>query len=129
MPEMSTNRNWSDQKMKILIGDLLRAGVALSAIVVLGGAIVYLARNGDSPVNYRTFHGEPEDFRSVAGVLREVFALRGGGIIQLGLLLLIATPVARGAFSILGFAKEGDRMYAIVASIVLVILLYSLIFS
>ncbi|MGA6981399.1 MAG: DUF1634 domain-containing protein [Candidatus Sulfotelmatobacter sp.] len=129
MGETTTNRTWSDQKMEILIAGLLRAGVLLSAVVVLGGAVVYLARNGDSPINYRTFHSEPAEFRSIAGVLKDVFALRGRGIIQLGLLLLIATPVARVAFSILGFAKEGDRLYAIVASIVLLILLYSLIFS
>jgi uncharacterized membrane protein len=62
-------------------------------------------------------------------VLGSALAFRGRGIIQLGLLLLIATPVARVAFSILGFAKEGDRMYAIVATIVLLILLYSIFFS
>jgi uncharacterized membrane protein len=115
--------------MEIFIGGLLRAGVVVSAIVVLAGAIVYLARNGESPINYRNFHGEPADFRSISGVLRQVMALRGRGIIQLGLVLLIATPVARVAFSILGFAREGDRMYATVASIVLLILLYSIVFS
>ena len=72
---------------------------------------------------------EPSDLRSVSGVFRETFALRGRGIIQLGLLLLIATPVARVAFSIFGFAEEHDRLYVIVASIVLLILLYSLVGS
>ena len=51
------------------------------------------------------------------------------GIIQLGLLLLIATPVARVAVSIFGFAEGHDRMYVVVASIVLLILAYSLIGS
>lgn len=126
---MNTSRDWSDQKMDIYIGGLLRAGVILSAVVVLAGGTVYLARNGNSPVNYRAFQGEPAGFRSIPGVLGSALAFRGRGIIQLGLLLLIATPVARVAFSILGFAKEGDRMYAIVATIVLLILLYSIFFS
>ncbi|MFZ3368535.1 MAG: DUF1634 domain-containing protein, partial [Candidatus Sulfotelmatobacter sp.] len=69
------------------------------------------------------------DLRSVGGILRDAVALRGRGIIQLGLLLLIATPVARVAFSIFGFAEERDRLYVIVASIVLLVLLYSLIGS
>jgi uncharacterized membrane protein len=50
-------------------------------------------------------------------------------IIQLGLLFLIATPVARVAFSIFGFAEEHDRMYVVVASIVLLGLAYSLMGS
>jgi len=73
------------------------------------------------------FRGEPTDLRSVRGILRDALALRGRGIIQLGLLFLIATPVARVAFSIFGFAEERDRMYVVVASIVLLVLLYSLI--
>jgi len=52
--------------------------------------------------------------------------LRGRGIIQLGLLLLIATPVARVAFSIAAFAMQRDRLYVVVTLMVLAILLYSL---
>ncbi|MGB9286866.1 MAG: DUF1634 domain-containing protein, partial [Candidatus Sulfotelmatobacter sp.] len=85
--------------------------------------------HGHSPTSYRTFQEEPPNLRSVSGVFRETFALRGRGIIQLGLLLLIATPVARVAFAIFGFAEEHDRLYVIVASIVLLILLYSLVGS
>jgi uncharacterized membrane protein len=117
---------WSDRKVENLIGNLLRAGVLLSALVVFSGAVVYLARHGREPADYRVFHGEPTDLRAIPGVLREAFTLQGRGIIQLGLLLLIATPVARVALSIFGFAAERDRMYLGFASIVLVILLYSL---
>jgi len=126
---MSTDRSWNDRKMDIFIGDLLRAGVLSSALVVLVGAIIYLVGNGRSPADYRLFHSEPSDFRTVRGVLRDAIALRGRGIIQLGLLLLIATPVARVAFSIFGFAEERDHLYAIVAAIVLLILVYGLVFS
>ncbi|MFZ0940078.1 MAG: DUF1634 domain-containing protein, partial [Candidatus Sulfotelmatobacter sp.] len=123
------DRGWTDQRMEVLIGSLLRGGVLLSAIVVSCGAAVYLVRHGHSPTSYRTFQEEPPNLRSVSGVFRETFALRGRGIIQLGLLLLIATPVARVAFAIFGFAEEHDRLYVIVASIVLLILLYSLVGS
>jgi uncharacterized membrane protein len=113
--------------MEMVIGNLLRSGVLLSALIVLFGAVIYLVRHGHSPVDYRVFRGEPSDLRSVGGILRDALALRGRGIIQLGLLLLIATPVARVGFSIFGFAEEHDRMYVIVASIVLLVLVYSLI--
>jgi uncharacterized membrane protein len=115
--------------MDEIIGNLLRFGVMLSALIVLFGAVIYLLRHGHAPTEYRVFRGEPAGLRSVRGILREALALRGRGIIQLGLLFLIATPVARVAFSIFGFAEEKDRMYVVVASIVLLVLLYSLIGS
>ncbi len=121
------DQKWSDQKMEIIIGNLLRTGVMLSATVVLIGGILYLARHGGEPANYRVFHGEPAEYRKVSGIFGQVFARRGRGIIQLGLLLLIATPVARVAFAIWGFAKEHDRMYVVFTVIVLAILLYSLL--
>jgi uncharacterized membrane protein len=115
--------------MEILIGQLLRAGVMLAAVVVLVGGTVYLVRHGHSTVDYRTFRGEPENLRTVGGIVRQALALRGRGIIQLGLLLLIATPVARVAFSIFGFAEEHDRMYVVITVIVLLVLIYSLMGS
>jgi uncharacterized membrane protein len=126
---MNTNRIQGDRKVENFIGGLLRGGVLLSAVTIFVGAVIYLARHGGSPADYRAFHGEPDEYRTISGILRNVAALRGRGIIQLGLLFLIATPVARVAFSIFGFARERDRLYTIVAAMVFVILLYSLIFS
>ena len=100
-----------------------------SALVVFMGAIIYLVRHGGSPTDYHVFRGEPSDLRSLGGIFHDAIGLRGRGIIQLGLVLLILTPVARVAFSIWGFAEEHDRMYVIFTSIVLVILLYSLLGS
>ncbi|MGC2791809.1 MAG: DUF1634 domain-containing protein [Candidatus Sulfotelmatobacter sp.] len=126
---MAGERSWTDRRMDVVIGNLLRFGVLVSALVVLLGGVLYLVRNGHSPTDYRVFRGEPSQLRSVRGILHNAVALNGRGIIQLGLLLLIATPVARVAFSIFGFAEEHDRMYVVVASIVLLVLGYSLIGS
>jgi uncharacterized membrane protein len=117
---------WTDRRVEDLVGNLLRAGVFLAALIVFVGAVFYLARHGKETADYRVFHGEPNPLRTIPGVLREAFAFQGRGIIQLGLLLLIATPVARVVLSIVGFAAERDRMYVGFATIVLVILLYSL---
>jgi uncharacterized membrane protein len=120
---------WTDQKLENMVGNLLRAGVSLSALVVLFGGIIYLARHGREPASYKVFHGEPSDFKTLSGTVHEVFAFRSRGIIQFGLLLLIATPVFRVALSIWGFAQERDRMYMVFTCIVLVVLLYSLLGS
>ena len=126
---MLPERKWTDQTIENILGNLLRGGVLFSALVVSIGAIIYLVRHGYAPVDYRIFHGEPAYLRGVRGIVRDSLASRGRAIIQLGLLLLIATPVVRVAFSIVGFAKERDGMYVVFTVIVFSILLYSLLGS
>ncbi|MGA7631343.1 MAG: DUF1634 domain-containing protein [Terriglobales bacterium] len=128
-PEPFQPQPWRDRRLELILGNLLRTGVLLSAAVVLAGACIYLARHAHEPANYRVFRGEPTDFRTIRGVVNSVMHGRGRGLIQLGLLLLIATPIARVAFSVVGFALERDRMYVIFTLIVLAILLFSLLGS
>jgi uncharacterized membrane protein len=85
-----------------------------------------LIRYGAALPDYGVFRGEPANLCTVSGIVPEALSFHPRGIIQLGLLLLIATPVARVAFSVLAFAWQRDRTYVIVTLIVLVILLYSL---
>jgi uncharacterized membrane protein len=126
---MALMQNWTDRRIEEIVGDLLRAGVIISAMIVLAGACLYLFRYGHAPTDYGVFHGEPTDLRNLRGIVHSARELRSRGIIQLGLLFLIATPVARVAFSIWGFAAEHDRLYMIFTGIVLAILLYSLLGS
>jgi uncharacterized membrane protein len=126
---VSTAGKWTDKTIEEIVGNLLRTGVSLSAFVVAVGGAIYLARHGREPASYRVFHGEPSDLRSLTGIVHDAIGWHGRGIIQLGLLLLIATPVARVAFSIWGFAEEHDRLYMIFTGIVLIVLLYSLLGS
>lgn len=116
---------WDDQTTEVIIGNLLRAGVAIAAAVVACGGALFLRKYSSARVDYGSFHGEPAHLRNVAGILHEAAAWHGRGIIQLGLVLLIATPVARVIFSIWAFEKEKDRMYVIFTVIVLAVLLYS----
>lgn len=124
---MFRKSDWTDQKTEVVIANLLRAGVTLAAGVVLAGGIVFLVRHGFAPTNYRAFAGEPSDLRELKGIVRSALNLRGRGIIQLGILCLIATPVARVAFSVVAFALERDWLYVGIASAVLAVLTYSLL--
>lgn len=126
---MPIDSAWTDRRIENILGNLLRAGVTLSAAIVFCGAVVYLVRHGHAPADYRVFQGEPSDLRSVPGIVRDATQLSGRGIIQLGLLFLIATPVARVILSIWGFAAEHDRMYVVFTVIVLAILIFSLVGS
>src|SRR5262245_52778221 len=117
---------WTDERVEQRLGNLLRAGVLLAAGVVALGGAVYLVRHGAEPADLHSFRGEPEGLRSREGVVRGALAGRGRSLIQLGVLLLIATPVARVAFSLYAFARQRDRTYVAVTLIVLVVLLVSL---
>jgi uncharacterized membrane protein len=123
---MTVIKPLDDDRLEGLIAHLLRAGVVMAALVVIGGAVPYLASSPRAHVSYRTFQGEPDDLKSVAGILHDSLSGNPRGIMQLGLLLLIATPIVRVMFSAVAFAIEGDRMYVRFTLLVLAVLLYSL---
>jgi uncharacterized membrane protein len=126
---MEKPAHWSDRDVEGIIGTLLRVGVLLAAVVVLTGGVLYTAHHGFERADYRVFHGEPRNLKDMHGIFGEAMKFDGRGMIQLGLLLLIATPVARVAFSIVGFAIEGDRMYVGFTLVVMAVLVYSLVGS
>ena len=101
-------------------------GVALAGIVVLVGALLLLRHPTGGPIDYRVFHGEPSELRAVAGIARAAIDRRPRGLIQLGLLILIATPIARVAISAVAFARRRDWLYTAFASIVLAALLFGI---
>jgi uncharacterized membrane protein len=116
----------SDRRLEAIIGNLLRAGVVIAAIMTSIGGVIYLAHSGESPAHYGLFRGEPANLRQVAGVLSDACSGDGPGIMQLGLLVLIATPVARVAFSLAAFAVQRDRLYVVVTLTVLAVLTFSM---
>ena len=125
MPE-SIEKESAEKRMDEIMGRLLRTGVILAAVFVLAGGIIYVMQHATPPTNYRVFQGEPEQLRTVSGIVHEARALLGPGLIQFGLLLLIATPIARVAFSVIAFAYQRDWTYVFVTLIVLGLLAYSL---
>lgn len=123
---MGVDLERTDQRIDQIMGLLLRTGVIIAASIVFLGGIVYLIRHPLPTVNYRTFQGEPEQYKSISGIFRDAMALHGRGLIQLGLLLLIATPVARVVFSVFAFLYERDWKYVMFTLIVLGLLMFSL---
>jgi uncharacterized membrane protein len=116
---------WVDTAISLL----LRTGVIVSlAIVFLGLTITFI--HHPQYLRSRTALGPLTDARAVyPHAVGDVFAqaaqYKGQAIVMLGLLLLIATPVARVAFSIVAFALERDRLYVAITTIVLLLLVLS----
>ena len=115
-----------DSKLDERISALLRAGTLSSAFVILLGGVLYLARHGSERPDYHTFHGVPTQLHTLSGIFSGAFHGQSLAIIQLGLLMLIATPIARVLFSVIAFLAERDYLYVVVSAIVLAVLLYSL---
>jgi uncharacterized membrane protein len=117
---------WTDEQVDQLLGNLLRIGVIVATIVAVIGGVLLLAQRGLAPASGHVFTGEPPELRSVGGILRAVAARHPDAIVQLGLVLLIATPVARVAMSLVAFILQRDRIYIVVTTIVLALLIFSL---
>ena len=116
----------SDEEVELRVGALLTAGVLVASVIVATGGLVYLIKYGGTPPHHETFTGEPDDLTSIGGIVKAASQLRGRGLIQLGLLVLLATPVARVAFSLYSFIRQRDRTYVFMTAFVLVLLLGSL---
>jgi len=123
---MAEARGIGEKRFESLMGQMLRAGVILSATLVLIGGLLYLVKFGSVRPDYRIFRSEPADLRFVQPVVADAAARHARGLIQLGLLVLIATPIARVAFSVAAYLSERDWLYSAITLIVLAILLYSL---
>jgi uncharacterized membrane protein len=119
-------KRWTDEEMDQLIGHLLWAGVLIAAVVVLIGGGLYLHRHAGDEIAWTTFREEPTELRRPGRIVVSAFDGRGPAVIELGLLLLIATPVARVALAGYIFLRERDWLYTLVSLLVLATLLFSL---
>jgi len=117
----------TDQRLERNIGLLLRTGVLIAAAVVLAGGAWWLAENGLRQPAYQRFQLEPPELRHFIALLGSVAHPRPETVMQLGLLILIATPIARVVMALAGFALERDHTYVAVCAVVLVVLMYSLV--
>jgi uncharacterized membrane protein len=117
-----------DSKLDGQIGMLLRIGMLTAASVILLGGILFLVSQGQTTLDYRAFHGEPDDLKQLSGIVSGAMHGYDRAIIQLGLVILIATPVVRVLFSAFAFLKARDYLYVGISGFVFLVLMYSLIY-
>jgi uncharacterized membrane protein len=119
----------TDTEVEKIVGNLLRAGVVLAAMVMVVGAVRFLIAHGSEPADFHTFTPERTDLREPWAVATHMADGHSTGLLQLGVLLLIATPVARVLFSVFAFGAQRDYTYVGITLIVAAVLLYSLFFG
>ena len=117
------------RKVELLISRLLRLGVTVSLVIVVGGTVVSFVHHPDyvsAPAELKRLTQPGAAFpHTVAEVANGVAQLRGQAIVAVGLLVLLATPVARVAVSIFAFLYERDRVFVAMTTAVLLLLLLS----
>ena len=113
--------------MQSVIGKMLRTGVSVSALITVFGGLLYIFRHQDNVPDYHIFKGVELQYTSLSGIFKGVLALKSRAIIQLGVLLLIATPIARVLFSAFAFLFERDYLYVVITIIVLAIIGFSIL--
>lgn len=125
---------WAERDMELLIGKLLRYGVMLACGITLFGGIVYLIQNhGGSMAHYKPipdnmpFPGVEHYLRELTTIIPRMLSFDGAAIIQFGVCVLIATPIFRVAFSVIGFLIEKDYMYVVITLIVLLIIIANML--
>jgi len=120
------------ESMNLVIGKVLRYGVILSGLIIILGTAGLIASKGISEtgafLNYNP-NAVPHDGIDVspAGLLQGLAALSAFSWIELGVVVLIATPVARVLISVFLFAAEKDRLYVLITAVVLALLLFSIL--
>jgi uncharacterized membrane protein len=115
-----------DQPLEQLVGTILRIGVIVASLITLLGGVLYLV-SSPARVDYHTFRGEPIFLRRVTNIVSDAAALDPRGIMQLGIVLLLATPLARVVLSAVAFAFQRDVLYVVVTLAVFSVLLFSLV--
>lgn len=116
-PANSPERHVVDEaRVDRLINRVLIAGVLLSALLLVASIVVALARHQPLPATALAFRD----------VLPEVRHLGAAGLASLGLLVLVATPIARVIGALVAWLVQRDLRFALVAAVVLAIMALSL---
>lgn len=116
----------AEERVEQMVGNLLRIGVMIAAAVTIVGGIAFMVHHGALIPDHGTFRGQPPMLSTLTGVVAGAIALQPAAIVQLGIVLLIATPVARVLLTLIAFAVQRDWMYVLISAIVLALLGYSL---
>ena len=119
------------RKVELAISLVLRIGVVVSVLVTAAGLGLMFAHHGAYlPIrghfSYRELTSKSTPFpHSFASLGHSIAQGDGRGIVVLGVLVLILTPVLRVAVGVLSFIYEKDPPMALVTLYVLVVLVAS----
>jgi uncharacterized membrane protein len=116
----------ADRRMERLMGRLLQTGVFAAAGVVMIGGVLYLVYHGGEKAAFSRFQPRPLSVDHPAGLIRQLSHGGPSAVLDLGILILVATPICRVIFALISFAEERDRLFVAVSLLVLSMLLFGI---
>ena len=118
-------KTFTDVDLNRSVGNLLRLGIVLAVTTSIIGFVKLFLEGFKMPRKY-TMLNMGTSSEKVWGHFWETLCKgEGMAIIQLGILMLIFTPLMRIIFALIGYLKEKDYTYVIISSIVLAIMAIS----
>ena len=126
MQQSPQHQGPTDMQMDSAIANTLRFGISLAATLMILGGWFYLQHPTMQPADYAHFHGSSTDLRNLGKVLAGARLADSTSILELGIVLLVATPIARVMLCVVDFARRRDKLYVAISVFVLLVLLYSL---
>ncbi|MBK1897457.1 DUF1634 domain-containing protein [Chryseobacterium paridis] len=118
-------KNFTDVDLNRSVGNLLRMGVILSVVISIAGFIKLFLEGFKMPKNYTSLEVGSSSEKVWGQFWDSLCKGEGMAIIQLGILVLIFTPLMRIVFALIGYLKEKDYVYVVISSIVLAIMAIS----
>ncbi|MEM3637106.1 MAG: DUF1634 domain-containing protein [Conexivisphaerales archaeon] len=106
-------------KLERIISLTLRIGVISSAILVVSGLVLFYAKGQSTFI--------PTNSLSASDVPRLLLAGNPEGVILLGVIVLILTPVVRVFELLLDYLWSRDRVYTILSLAVLCLMLFGIL--
>ena len=117
----------NDNDVEQLVGKMLRYGVVTASLIAFVGGIMYLFEHGSNSIPaYNVFKGEGAGYTSFGGIIKGALSFSSTEIVQLGVLVLIATPIMRILLSLFAFALEKDKLYVVITLVVLCVIMTSI---
>ncbi|MGV4414152.1 DUF1634 domain-containing protein [Chryseobacterium sp. T1] len=118
-------KEFTDIDLNRSVGNLLRLGVLFSVTTSLVGFIKLFTEGFKMPKHFEHLQIPSDHIWQSFWVSLKNF--EGIGIIQLGILFLIFTPLMRIIFALIGYLKEKDYTYVVISIIVLAIMVFSFV--
>lgn len=115
----------STSSLDRILSIVLRTGLTLSLFAVIFGGGLFLWSHAGMMINDRIFHGEPLALKGIKEITAGTFHDQALAIVQLGILVLMFTPIIRVFSCLILFSKERDFLYMGLSLCVLIILLLS----
>src|SRR5215468_10490335 len=101
-----------------IVAYALRAGVITGASLAMIGLVIWASQG---------FDNSAANVTDLSSIFQSAFAGNASGIVYLGIVILIATPILRVILSLVFFGSQRDTKYVGITAIVLAMLIFALL--